>query len=72
MEFEQIIADFHVEDKTEMEERIDAAVGAARKQATDRKLGVMVTRHDFGHYSVSVTPQVPFGFIREHDYACRS
>lgn len=72
MKLEQIIADFHVEDKTEMEERIDAAVGTARKQAMGNKLGVLVTRHDFGHFSVSVTPHVPFGFTREHDYACRS
>lgn len=72
MKFEQIISDFHVQDRTEMEERIDAAVGAACKHAMDSRLGVLVTRHDFGHFSVSVTPRVPFGFTREHDYACRS
>ncbi|MFJ5695127.1 hypothetical protein ACIP9X_14935 [Arthrobacter sp. NPDC093125] len=72
MELAQIVADFRVEGRTEMEEKLNAAVGAARQQASECKRGVLVTRHDFHHFSVSLTPQVPFGFIRENDRACRN
>ncbi|MEY9776290.1 hypothetical protein [Arthrobacter sp. MW3 TE3886] len=72
MKLDQIIADFRVEGRTEMEEKLSAAVGAARQQAAGCKRGVLVTRHEFDHFSVSLTPQVPFGLIREHDHASRS
>lgn len=72
MKLDQVVADFRVAGRTEMEEKLSAAVGAARKQAADCKRGVLGSQHDFDHFSVSLTPQVPFGFIREHDHACRN
>ncbi|MCI0144124.1 hypothetical protein KNN17_21480 [Arthrobacter bambusae] len=72
MEFDQIVADFRVEGRLEMEKKLDAAVRSARRQAgADRRRGVLVTRHDFDHFSVSLTPRVPFGFTQELDHAGR-
>lgn len=69
----QVIADFRVEHKTELYQRLDAAVAAARNEASAGRLlhGVLVTRHDFDHFSVALSPDVPFGLTREHDQACR-
>lgn len=64
----QVIADFYVETRTEMDEKLNAAVRAAQINAGyDRRCGLLVMRHDFGHFSVAFSPDVPFGSIIEND-----
>ncbi|MFF1880671.1 hypothetical protein ACFVVC_04285 [Pseudarthrobacter sp. NPDC058196] len=64
------MAEIRVEYKAEVDEKLDAAVAAARSHAsTDRTRGVLVTRHDFDHFSVALSPDVPFGLIYELDRA---
>ncbi|MDR6417703.1 hypothetical protein [Pseudarthrobacter sulfonivorans] len=74
MELHQVIADFRVEGTNELEEKLESAVGTARDQALMgcHNRGVLVTRHDFDHYSVSLSPQIPFGLTREQDNASRN
>jgi hypothetical protein len=68
-----IIADFRVEDATEIQDKLDAAVGAAKQQAViDSIGGILVTRHDFDHFSVSLSHDVPFGFTLEQDHVSRN
>jgi hypothetical protein len=67
----QLIAEFRVADKAELNEMIDAAVETAHMSLADNMHGVLVTRHDFDHISVVLSPDVPFGLIREHDQARR-
>ena len=68
-----VIADFKVEHKTELYEKLDAAVAAAQSHAlADGRHGVLVTRHDFGHFSVALSPDVPFGLIYEDDQTLAS
>jgi hypothetical protein len=68
-----IVADFRIEYKAELDERIDAAVAAARSDAlANRTHGILVTRHDFDHFSVALTQEVPFGHIHEHDHVSRN
>lgn len=66
------IAHFRVESKTEMYEKLNAAITAAGKSAFNRSYGVLVTRHDFSHFSVVLSPDVPVGLIVEHDDARRN
>jgi hypothetical protein len=55
-----VIADFRAEYKAEIDERLDAAVATARSHAfADRTGGVLVTRHDFGHFSVALQQTSP-------------
>lgn len=69
----QMIADFRIEYKSEMDEKLNAAVAAARSAAfADQSGGVLVTRHDFDHFSVGLSPEVPFGLTREHDHVRRN
>jgi hypothetical protein len=68
-----VISDFRVKDKAELYEKLDAAVAAALGDAlTGGMHGVLVTRHDFCHFSVALSPNVPFGLIREDDQASRN
>jgi hypothetical protein len=68
----QIIADFRVEKKAELYEKINAAVATAFIAGfVDRTHGVLVTRHDFDHFSVALSPYVPYGLIHEQDQAHR-
>lgn len=69
----QIIADLKVERKAELYDRLDDAVAAAHTVArADGTHGILVTRHDFGHFSVTLTPDVPFGLVQEDDQARRN
>lgn len=68
----QIISDFRVKDRAELEEKLDAAVAAAHGNAmADGTCGVLVTRHDFARFSVALSPDVPFGIVQENDQARR-
>jgi hypothetical protein len=69
----QVIADFRVERKTELYETLNAAVAAAyADELDDRSQGVLVIRHDFNHFSVALSSDVPFGLIHEHDEVRRN
>ena len=69
----QVIADFKVDHKAELYEKLEAVVAAAHADAfADRRRGVLVTRHDFRHFTVALSPKVPFGIIREEDHAGRN
>jgi hypothetical protein len=66
----QAISEFRVKDKAGLNELLDAAVETAQVEAsTGGTHGILVTRHDFGHYSVALSLNVPFGLIRENDQA---
>lgn len=68
-----VIADFHVRNKAERDEKLEAAVTAARSHAlAEGAHGLLVTRHEFGRFSVALSADVPFGLIREHDLAGRN
>ncbi|MET4538651.1 hypothetical protein ABIE37_000406 [Arthrobacter bambusae] len=64
-----IIASFSFGNKNEMEEGLNAAVNAAWWRGHEDRLGVLVTRHAFDQFSVSLTSEVPFGTVREQDHA---
>ena len=66
-----VIAEFHVKDKAEMNQRLEAAVVTALKEPLRETHGVLVTRHNFDQFSVALTPDVPFGLILERDVAPR-
>lgn len=65
-----LIADFVVTTPQERDSELSKAVASAKFQAAMAgKFGVLVTRHDFSRFSVSLTPSVPYGAIHEQDYA---
>jgi hypothetical protein len=67
------IADIKVQDKAELYEKLDAAAAAAHTNAlTNRRSGVLSTRHEFDHFSASLSPSVPSGITQENDQARRN
>lgn len=69
-----IIAEFRVENTSERDEKLGAAVASAQRElCPDRtRGGLLVTRHDFGHFSVALSADVPLGSIVEKDFASRN
>lgn len=64
-----LIADFVVTTTEERDFELSKALATAKFQAaTIGKLGILVTRHDFSRFSVSLTPTVPYGVIHERDH----
>jgi hypothetical protein len=56
--------------RAELEEAINLAESVAREQGT---CGVLVTRHDYGRFSVTISPEVPYGVTQEsQDWAPRT
>jgi hypothetical protein len=48
--------------------RLNEAIDTAMSMATrERRGGVLVTRHSPLHFTVAITAQVPYGWVREHD-----
>lgn len=67
-----IATEVRVRCKAEVDQEIDAAVAEVRGSApADATCGVLVTRHDFDHFSVALSSDVPFGLIYEQDNLCR-
>lgn len=65
-----LIADFVVATAEERDFELARALASAQFQASmDRTRGVVVTRHDFCRFSVSLTADVPYGTIHERDQA---
>lgn len=53
---------------SERDLRLNEAIDTAMSMATrDRIGGVLVTRHAAAHFTVSITPEVPYGQVKEHD-----
>lgn len=51
-----------------MERKLDEAVDAARARAMhEGRQGILVTRHDYGVLTVTLSDAVPFGQTREHE-----
>ncbi|UVJ38632.1 hypothetical protein [Arthrobacter sp. CJ23] len=67
---QQIVADIIVTNPTQRDIELNMAVQmAAECAAEDKRQGILVTRHDFSRFTVALTPDVPFGLIRERDLA---
>lgn len=71
MECPAIVTDIRIKDKQRLDQQLDAAVEMAIQRALPERKGVLVTRHDASHFTVTVTTEVPFGLIYEHDHSAR-
>lgn len=71
MECPAIVTDFRIKDKQTLDQQLNAAVETAIQRARPERKGVLVTRHDASHFTVTVTTEVPFGLIYEHDHSAR-
>lgn len=68
----QVIADIKVQHKAELYEKLDAVITAAYADSVVHQRGVLVTRHQFDHFTVALSPNIPFGIIHENDQVRRS
>jgi hypothetical protein len=65
---QRIIADLHVQSPADKETQLTLALGTAIKAATAEKTcGVLVTRHHYTKFTVSLSPTVPYGQTHELD-----
>lgn len=71
MESLEMATDLRVKDKQTLDQQLNAAVEMAIERALPERKGVLVTRHDASHFTVTVTTEVPFGLIYEHDHSAR-
>lgn len=71
MESLEIVTDFRIKDKQTLDKQLNAAVEMAIHRALPQRKGVLVTRHDASRFTVTVTTEVPFGLIYEHDHSAR-
>lgn len=71
MESPEIVTHFRIKDKQTLDKQLDAAVEMAIQRALPQRKGVRVTRQDANHFTVTVTTEVPFGLIYEHDQSAR-
>jgi len=70
MPYETLIADFIVTNPAERDMMLRSALSTAKANAAVQgKRGILVTRHDLQRFSVSLTPNVPYGYIHELDQA---
>lgn len=54
-----------VEDAVSLDRELERASSILREK--DTSWGLLVTRVDFTTYTVALSPDIPFGFIRELD-----
>lgn len=55
-----------VSDRSAMDRELDTAEAALRDLAViDGGCGILVTRHSHGTFTLSLTPEVPFGITQE-------
>ncbi|MFJ5696042.1 hypothetical protein ACIP9X_19635 [Arthrobacter sp. NPDC093125] len=71
MESHELVTDFRIRDKQTLDKQLNAAVETAIERALPQRKGVLVTRHDARRFTVTVTTEVPFGLIYEHDHSAR-
>ena len=58
--------DIHVESRSVLDERLDDAVRGLQQLAMETGThGILLTRHEPGHYTAALSDQVPFGMTRE-------
>lgn len=68
----QIISDIVVTNPAQRDIELNMAVQIAAEHAEENKRrGILVTRHAFSRFTVSLTTDVPFGLIHECDLAAR-
>jgi len=64
----KLIADLLVRNPVERDDQLSAAVAHAIQTAeADKSRGVLVTRHHYSRFSVTLSPTVPYGQTRELD-----
>jgi hypothetical protein len=67
---DRVVAEFRVQSASEAAMRVSEAVALAELQAyAEQTRGVLVTRHGFDAFSVSLSSMVPFGLTIERDVA---
>lgn len=58
--------DIHVNSLHVLDDQLEAAVQNLQKAALrDKTRGILITRHQPGHYTAELSQQVPFGMTRE-------
>lgn len=68
-----IIADLRISTKADIDRHLTHAVATAIEKAEAKgSQGILITRHDFSHFTVALTPTVPFRLIKERDLAGRA
>lgn len=64
------IADIEVQEKAGLNEKLNAAVAAAHSDPRAKGgMGVLITRRKLHHFTVALSPDVPFGLTQERDQA---
>lgn len=59
--------EIQVKSRHALDDRLEAAVQALQEAALrSRTCGILITRHQPGHYTAELSSQVPFGITREH------
>jgi hypothetical protein len=67
-ELERYSVDIEVSSRRDLDEELNRAVEGAIRQARDKPgLGILVSRHDDGAFTVELTDQVEHGTIAERD-----
>lgn len=67
-----LIAEFTATTPGQRDQGLTKALSVAKTRAArDGKSGILITRHHFRRFSVTLTPAVPYGSIHERDYAQR-
>jgi hypothetical protein len=68
-----LFADLQVTSTADLDHRLTRAVDGAIQQAEiNGRHGVLVTRHDFSHFTVAISPSVPFRCVKECDLVGRT
>jgi len=58
--------DIQVNSRQDLDDRLEAAVRDLQEAALQaRTRGILITRHQPGHYTAELSDQVPFGMTRE-------
>lgn len=58
--------DIHATTRQTLDDELEAAVRDLQKEALQtRTRGILITRHQPGHYTAELSDQVPFGITRE-------
>lgn len=67
---QRIIADLQVQNPADKETQLTLALQTAINAAkAEKTCGVLVTRHHYARYTVTLSPTVPFGQTQELDLA---
>jgi hypothetical protein len=62
----ELIAEITAKDATRLQHELNSAVTTAQVKAMEqREHGILVTRHDYGSFTVEISPEVPYGLTRE-------